>query len=189
MRFIYFVIIVFFSILTGFYFAGVFGALAFGLINMFGLIVFKKNSQNWKIGTKLGGLILFSLLGYSLMLGFGLLNANENVHKKVEGIRKELIKQGYNPRWYIISQKRYKFYNDLLINSVKNDKSKHLVGKAIDLFIIDINGDGVYNFKDFELIEKAESVSESKIKETRGNVFHYFGKGQLKQNMVHVEID
>jgi hypothetical protein len=189
MRVIYGIIIIIFSLFIGFFFAGIFGALAFGLLNMLAISIFRKELKKLKPLKFSLGVLLFSMVGYLLMMGFGLLHANEIVHKKLRGINTELVNMGYRPRWFIISQKRYSFYNNLLINSVKNDRSKHLKGKAIDIYVIDINSDGKYDMKDFELLKNASDKFATKHKETKGNLYHYFGKGYFSQHMVHIELD
>ncbi len=123
------------------------------------------------------------------MMAFGLVDANKIVHKKLAGIRQELIREGYKPRWFIISQRRYSFFNNLLINSVKNGKSKHLTGNSIDIYVLDVNGDGKYDKTDFKLIENASLKFELKNQDTKGIIYNYFGRGYLSQHMIHVEVN
>lgn len=106
----------------------------------------------------------------------------------MENIEKELRRSGYNPQWFIISQKRMELYNNLLPNSRKNGKSKHLKGKAIDIFVMDVDGDGKYDIKDYDLIKSASEKLAQQIPSTRGGVFNYLGKGYFTRHMVHVEL-
>lgn len=77
----------------------------------------------------------------------------------------------------------------MLKNSVKKGKSRHLKGKAIDLFIFDINDDKKYDMEDFELIKKVEAKCEKTNPKINGRVYNYFGRGSFTQHMIHVEID
>ena len=185
MKLIKFFIGLFCSILVGFLFASLFGAIVMGLILSLTMCSIKSSFQLSDILLKT---FVFSVLGYVLMLSVGLLNANDLVHKKVDLINDELINMGYRPKWVIISQKRYEFYNNILTNSKKNGKSKHLVGKAIDLYIYDINGDGSYNIKDFEIFKMASRKVEIINPEIKGGVYDYLKKGPLSRRMIHVEV-
>jgi energy-coupling factor transporter transmembrane protein EcfT len=186
MRILIALLLVIISVITGFLFASLLGAILFGVLLTGAIYVAKKkNFQQFSIFVTV--VCIFSIVGFLLMMAFGLLHANSNVQGIVKNLRSDLRKEGYNPNWVIISQKRYVFFNDLINNSVK--KSKHLEGKAIDLFIIDINGNGVYDQNDFQLIQN----SLERIKETNSSikirVYDYFGKGLLTQHMVHIEVD
>jgi energy-coupling factor transporter transmembrane protein EcfT len=183
------IFLVIIAFLFGFFYAGFLGAFLFGIINTGAWIVMRKKTGKsflFRIILSVFGLSAFAYVG---MMVFGLVGAEKIVHDKVEGIKKELIKAGHNPIWFIISQKRYGFYNDLLANSVKNGQSRHLRGKAIDLHVIDINGDGKYNMIDFELIRQATQRYEIKHPQAKGNIIHYFGKGYFTQHMVHIDVE
>lgn len=173
------------AFLIGFLFAGFYGALGMGLLlsMTFSNINIKFNWKATLIRTA-----IFSTTAYLLMLFFGLLNAGKNVHEKVRAIRVELERQGYTPKWVIISQKRNDYYNSILYNSVKNGKSKHLTGRAIDLYVFDVNGDWNYDIKDFELIQKASQKFNQSNPDSKGRVFNYLRKGKISRRMVHVEI-
>ncbi|MBU6158952.1 MAG: hypothetical protein KGP35_07975 [Bacteroidetes bacterium] len=114
------------------------------------------------------------------------IGAHPTTYQKVGEIRNELIKNGYSPRWFIISQKRYRIFNKILDNSVPN--SNHLKGKAIDLFVLDIDGDGQYDAKDFRLIQSAVLKCRQKNIGKKIKAFDYFGKGYLTQHMVDIEV-
>jgi hypothetical protein len=189
MKILGFILCIFLSVIIGFLFAGIEGALGFGTLILTGILILMNGTKRWSAIKIVSGILFFSVLGYVLMMAFGLLNTNPNVHAKVKGIKEEIIKEGYQPKWFIISQKRYGFFNNLLLNSVKNGKSKHLKGKAIDLYVIDINGDGTYDKEDFEIIEKAAKKNQRDFELRKGRVFHYFGKGYFSQHMVHIEIN
>jgi hypothetical protein len=69
------------------------------------------------------------------------------------------------------------------------DDSKHLEGKAIDLYIIDINGDNQYDREDFKLIERAHNNIQKRENARIGDVFDYLKKGFFTRRMVHVQIN
>jgi hypothetical protein len=175
------------AIIFAFLFAGVFGAIIFGILVTTALKI-PPRKKELKVLNIASLCLIFSIVGYLLMMAFGLVHADKILHEKLAGIRQELINDGYRPKWFIISQKRYSFFNNLLLNSVKNGNSKHLVGKAIDIFVLDVNNDGKFNKTDYELIKKASLKYELKNPESKGAMINYFGKGFLSQHMVHIEI-
>lgn len=179
-----FILLFLLSVVSGFFLAGYTGALFFGLFNTLAVRSAQRKVRSPLVYFSL--FAVFSLAGYLLMIGCGLLGASETVHRRVEAIRTQLKVEGHTPNWFIISQKRTSIYNKLLLNSV--DKSKHLQGKAIDLYIIDIDGDNDYDREDYKLIEKAASKVNRTYPELSGKTFHYLNKGFFSRRMVHVEL-
>ena len=176
-----------FSCFIGLIFAGIGGAFIFGALNTLCYFLFFKNQINFSPLRATKTCVFLSLSGYLLMHGFGLLNANDRVHNKLAFIKEQLKEQGHNPKWIIISQKRGYVYNWFLQwkgTAVKN--SEHLHGNAIDVFVLDIDGNGTYTDSDYELMQKAGILYDNKINR-KGVVAHYFKKKNLlDKHMVHV---
>ena len=118
---------------------------------------------------------------------FGLMGASETVHQKVDALKVELVKMGYEPQWFIICEKRNKFYNSWLPKAKTN--SKHLKGMAIDLFVIDINGDNTYDEKDYEIISQADKIIQKQESKFKGKLIKYFGEGYFTSRMLHIQLD
>ncbi len=171
----------------GLLYAGIGGAIIFGTINTLCYYLIIKNKPKFEPISVIRACVCLSLAGYLLMHGFGLLHANDRVHDKLAFIKEHLNEQGHNPKWIIISQKRGYVYNLLLHwkgTAVKN--SEHLHGNAIDVFVLDIDGDGTYTYKDYELMQKAGRLYDKKINR-KGAVAHYFKKkNSLDKHMVHI---
>ncbi|MFY7943339.1 MAG: hypothetical protein ACOVNZ_02100 [Crocinitomicaceae bacterium] len=177
------------ALLFGLVFAGFIGAFgfAFMLLATFYLpkIYHKKSISKVRVFTLF---VSFYLLGYGLMYVIGLLGAEKETLTKLELIKGELKAMGHNPKWVIISQKRNKSINKILPNAVSN--SNHLYGKAIDIYVLDINGDLSYNQTDAKLFEIANQKVEKKNPGLRGfcklyiytKPFHYFTK-----HMIHID--
>jgi uncharacterized protein YcbK (DUF882 family) len=104
---------------------------------------------------------------------------------KLELIKNELKKNGYYPSWIIISKKRSVLYNSMLSNSSKD--SYHLKGKAIDIFVFDINNDGVFNTEDIVLIREANKEVEKLHPGLVGGVVTYTTKEWPTNKMVHID--
>lgn len=127
--------------------------------------------------------ILFTLL---IIIKYVLLSpANPNVRRKLSLIEKEVNDKGYSTNWFIISDKRHKWYNSLLLNSAKD--SEHLKGNAIDIYVLDVDGDAEFNENDIKIIEKACKRLEKKYPELTGGFGTYLRKGYFTRHMVHID--
>jgi hypothetical protein len=114
-------------------------------------------------------LFMFLAVSAGLPLSIALASrasANEKIKRKVDLIEQSLTDSGYRVRWIIISERRSKFINSLLPNSVKN--SQHLIGNAIDVHVFDINGDGTFNKKDVDIVKKHNRLVEKAHPELKG---------------------
>ena len=183
-----------FSIVTGFLFAGLIGAFCFSLILTLTLYLKDKLSTKSKSKIRLiAYLIIFFTIGYSLMYVGGLIGANEHVLKKLDLIEQELKKKEYNTNWFIISQKRNRIMNSLLPNSAKGKnpkkESQHISGKAIDIYVLDIDGDNVFNRKDIKILEQANSLVEKNHPELTGAFGDYFldKHDYFTKHMIHID--
>jgi hypothetical protein len=174
---------------VGFLFPGIPGALAFGgLVAILTCITNKWKGIDCSLSRFLFMFPGFSILGFAAMHFFGLFGANPEVHRKLALLRSELEKENYKPSWVIISQKRSKFYNMILPNSAK--KSVHLEGLAIDIYVFDVDGDGVFNKVDIAIMEKANNRIEKKHPELIGAFGDYTQPkhGYLTRHMIHLDI-
>lgn len=177
------------ALLFGLVFAGFIGAFgfAFMLLATFYLpkIYHKKSISKVRVFTLF---VSFYILGYGLMYVIGLLGAEKETLTKLELIKGELKAMGHNPKWVIISQKRNKWINKELKNSVPN--SNHLYGTAIDVYVLDINGDLSYNQTDAKLFETANQKVEKKNPDLKGfckpyiyTKPHYY----FTRHMIHID--
>lgn len=109
----------------------------------------------------------------------------KNLQKKKELIALKLTHKGYSG-YIIISEKRIKWFNDLLANSISN--SFHLKGKAVDYWIMDLNNDGNWDKQDVDLMVKTIKEVEAENPEISGWTATYFNSGKLTKRMVHTGV-
>jgi len=176
------------ALILGFIFAGLFGALCFALIMTLTIYLYREKTKIGLSQIRIVGFFLsFYILGYFLMYLGGLIDADKEITRKLELIKFELNSKGYKTRWIIISQKRLSFFNDLLRNSEKN--SWHLKGKAIDVYVLDINGDNLFNKEDISIIEQANKVVEKEHPELIGGLGDYFldKNDYFTKHMIHFD--
>jgi len=180
------------SLIFGFIFAGVLGSFCFALILTLTIYFYRKKSK-FSLSNlgKAGYFLSFFFLGYFLMYLGGLIGADKDITRKLDLIKLELNSKGYQTSWIIISQKRLSFFNDLLPKSAKkkNSPSWHLKGKAIDVFVFDINGDNLFNKEDISIIEQANKVVEKEHPELIGGFGDYFleTNGYFTKHMIHFD--
>jgi len=178
------------SLIFGFLFAGFFGAFCFALLLILTIYLYrtKRGIKFSKIRIA-GYFVSFYILGYFLMYLGGLIGADKEITRKLELIKIELKSKGYKTSWIIISQKRLSFFNDLLPSSEKNSPSWHLNGKAIDIYVFDINGDNMFNNEDISIIEQANKVVEIEHPDLIGGLGTYFDdkNDYFTRHMIHFD--
>ena len=176
------------SLICGFLFAGLFGAFCFALLLSLTIYLYRTKCgiKFSKIGIA-GLFVTLYILGYFLMYLGGLIGANKEITRKLELIKGELKAMGHNPKWVIISQKRNKWINKELKHSVSN--SNHLYGTAIDVYVLDINGDNLFNKEDISIIEQANNVVVKEHPDLIGCLGDYFldKNDYFTKHMIHFD--
>ena len=110
--------------------------------------------------------------------------ANPEIRKKLSLIDRKLDEKGFR-RWYFVSSgRRSQWYNDLL-GTVK--KSYHIRGMAIDIVVLDIDGDWVFDNRDISILEGINREVEREHPELVGAFGTYRKEGGLYANMVHLD--
>jgi hypothetical protein len=130
-------------------------------------------------------IILIVMLALFLIKILILPPANTNVNQKLSLIKNEISKRGYSNNWFVISGRRQKWYNKVLPNSAK--ESYHLKGEAIDIYVIDINGDGKFNSEDIKIFESCNASVERTHPEFSGALGTYTTKGYFSRHMIHID--
>lgn len=114
--------------------------------------------------------------------------ANDEVRNKLKLIKTELKQMGYNPKWFIISGKRDNFLTKISYNNSKKF-SYHMVGKAIDIEVIDIDGDWDFDDQDIQIFKNANKIVESKYPNLKGAVGTYRRgkKDIIERHQIHID--
>ncbi len=94
-----------------------------------------------------------------------------DVQRKEKALNKVLRKQGYKPRYFLLSGYRPHWLNQLMPLAAKN--SDHQRGKAIDLFVIDIDGNGQFNDQDLDILAKTVNTMDKNNPGQQGGVGLY----------------
>lgn len=94
-----------------------------------------------------------------------------DVQRKERALNAALRKQGYKPRYFLLSGYRPHWLNRLMPLAAKN--SDHQRGKAIDLLVIDIDGNGRFNDRDLEILSSTVDKMDENSPGQRGGVGLY----------------
>jgi uncharacterized protein YcbK (DUF882 family) len=130
-------------------------------------------------------IILLSVVGFfatDYVIGF--YRVNDNISLKVKLVKESLTKAGYKVNWFVISGKRSPLINSLLRNASKN--SHHLRGNAIDVCVLDIDGDFKFTQRDLDIIKKHNRIVEAKYPKLRGGLGTYTSR-PIAKRMVHFD--
>ncbi|NJO88125.1 MAG: hypothetical protein HC831_03530 [Chloroflexia bacterium] len=133
--------------------------------------------------------LLLSILGLMLLFAFysnSLIGVNKKSIDYYISLKETVKSKGYEDRMYVISGKRFKFYNSFLVkygNAVST--SRHLKGEAIDILVLDINNDGTADSKDVDLIY---NILDKEIVKKQGGIGTYKNQsGFFTRQMVHFD--
>lgn len=129
-----------------------------------------------------GVLLLSYLLFCKTLLG---VNPQSVVYYHV--LQQQLKAKGYAPRFWIISTVRPQWFNDLLVSFEGGaaPRSRHIVGDAIDIVVMDVNKDGDANYKDVEIVK---TILEKEVIGKNGGIGTYpTAYDFLSRQMVHFD--
>lgn len=129
--------------------------------------------------------LFFTVLAILIVRFIFLLPPDLKTQQKLNHIKAELTKEGYHNRWFVISGLRYNWYNKLVQNSAK--KSYHLKGKAVDIFVFDVDGDWRFTNKDIQILRSVNKKVETSHPDLVGAFGTYTKKSGLTKNMVHLD--
>ncbi|KAB2918259.1 MAG: M15 family metallopeptidase [Bacteroidetes bacterium] len=102
-------------------------------------------------------------------------------------LKDSLNERGYKADFYIVSCKRPKWFNSILVKLKSGAKpySQHLHGNAIDIIVLDVNNDGKSNIADVDLVF---DILDKKIVGDSGGVGTYKKmKGFASKQMIHFD--
>lgn len=133
-----------------------------------------------KVGISLACFFLFFLL-YRVLIHP---TSDVAVLTKLQLLEDMLDANGYRSRYFVISGKRNKWYNDLINGA---PRSLHLSGKAIDIWVVDIDGDWDFDNNDIRILEKLNAKIEATHPELTGAFGTYRKASCLDRNMVHID--
>ncbi len=134
--------------------------------------------------------ILLILSAFLLIVFFCYFNNLSLVNTKTANIysqlKDSLRSRGYRPRLLVISGKRFKFHNSLLVKtSGAATRSKHLSGDAIDFLVLDVNYDRKTDSSDVNIVLQ---VLEKNLMQWSGGIGTYKNESAFfDRQMIHID--
>ena len=102
-----------------------------------------------------------------------------------EQLKRELKTQGYKDNLLVISSKRARWHNKLLTPFGASSTSRHLKGDAIDIMVLDVNGDGTSNLTDVDIVYQL--LDHSIVRNTGGLGTYKSEPWIWNRQMVHLD--
>ena len=114
-----------------------------------------------------------------------LIGVNPKTKDYFNQLKMELEEQGYRPALFVMSTKRLKLQNELIRPFGAAKYSQHLKGNALDVLVLDVNGDGKANSNDVDIVY---AILDKKIvRNNRGVGSYKTTWGFFSQQMVHLD--
>jgi uncharacterized protein YcbK (DUF882 family) len=136
-----------------------------------------------KLSGIIAGSILILLVAWYFIYIRSLWGVDQKTVNYYKELKIEMRKQGYRPKFIILSGKRWPWHNKLLKGAAKN--SKHLQGQAIDIVVLDVNRDGRANGLDVDIVYQ---ILDQIIIGDQGGIGTYKGEaGFMDRQMVHFD--
>lgn len=136
--------------------------------------------------TKKFGIVFLVLVGLTWLYTNSLIGVDKQVKSYYNELKKELRLNNYKAKLFVISGRRWKWDNYLL-TQIGNafSKSKHKLGQAIDIIVLDVNNDGKSNSKDVDIVHQ---ILDKKIVKDKGGLGTYKNvPGFFSKQMVHFD--
>ena len=133
-------------------------------------------------------LLFIFLIVITLLWGYAssLIGVDEKAKSYLTVLKTELIKQGYQPNYFVISGRRWQLDNYLLSRfggAAKN--STHKNGQAIDIIVLDVNNDDQSNSKDVDIVY---AILDRKIIKDKGGLGSYKNESVFfNRQMIHFD--
>jgi uncharacterized protein YcbK (DUF882 family) len=130
-------------------------------------------------------IILIPLVGYFIYMQ-GLYGVHPTTIEYYKQLNQELTSQGYSPNHFVLSTTRPKWFNDILVRfGGAASRSQHLQSTAIDIVVMDVNGDGRANSKDVDIVY---AILHRKIVKNKGGIGTYKNEYTFfDRQMVHFD--
>ncbi len=130
--------------------------------------------------------ILVFLSGIIWLYANSLLGVEPQAKAHYADLKAALIRQGYKARLFAVSGRRWEWDNYLLSEfGGAAKKSKHKIGQAIDVIVLDVNDDGSVNSADVNIVH---SILDKEIIKDKGGLGTYKnGTDFFSRQMVHFD--
>lgn len=116
-----------------------------------------------------------------------LIGVDEATVATYRDLQQKVTESGHDPKFFILSGRRFWLDNKLLTafgGASKN--SRHLQGDALDIIVLDVNGDGTADRADVDIIHR--NLDDDLIRDRGGLGTYKNESGFLNRQMVHFDL-
>jgi uncharacterized protein YcbK (DUF882 family) len=101
-------------------------------------------------------------------------------------LKKTLKERDYHARLLVVSTKRLKWQNDLLVKyNNASSTSRHMKSQAIDFIVFDVNDDGKSNKDDVKIVY---DILDKEIIANKGGIGRYLKDNNFfNRQMIHID--
>lgn len=137
----------------------------------------------WLLGITM--LILALFIAFFFFYASSLSGVDSRTVGYYNQLKSELKASGYQDNLLIISSKRNRRHNQMLTFFGAASNSRHLRGDAIDLVVLDVNGDGQVDTEDVDIVY---NLLDTKILPGKGGLGTYKSeRWPWNRQMVHMD--
>ena len=135
-------------------------------------------------------LMIILILLFLLSIFFLCFNNISLVEPETQGyyhlLKKSLRERGYYARLLVVSTKRLKWQNYLLVKfNNASSTSRHMKSQAIDFIVFDINDDGQSNSEDVKIVY---DILDKEIIRNKGGIGRYLKDNNFfNRQMIHID--
>ena len=116
-----------------------------------------------------------------------LIGVDEATVATYRALQQRVSERGYEPSFFVLSGRRFWIDNKILTTFGGASKnSRHLKGDALDIIVLDVNGDGTADRTDVDIVHR---ILDEELIGDRGGLGTYKNEsGFLNRQMVHFDL-
>lgn len=132
------------------------------------------------------GVVLLILVGVIWFYTNSLVGVDGQLQSYYAELKKELRLNNYKAKLFAVSGRRWQLDNYLLTKfGSAASESKHKLGQAIDIIVLDVNKDGKSDSKDVDIVHQ---ILDKKIIKDKGGLGTYKNEpGFFNKQMIHFD--
>lgn len=125
---------------------------------------------------------LITAVGLIWLYTNSLISVKPEAQKYYSELKQALQLNGYSTEVYVVSGKRWDWDNELIVKYLGTlPQSQHTDGNAVDILVLDVNGDGESDAKDVDIVYQ---ILDEQIVQNKGCV----GTFKSKDNFIHRQL-
>lgn len=144
-------------------------------------------TPRWKKGRYALAIVAVAIAGLIWLYTGSLIGVDDATVATYRDLRQRLTEDGHQPKLFVLSGRRFWIDNKILTTFGGASKnSRHLKGDALDIIVLDVNGDGTADRADVDIVHR---ILDEDLIGNRGGLGTYKNEsGLLNRQMVHFDL-